>query len=480
MKRISTYYLLLLVLISLGCNNTGSSDFFEPAPAINTSLLNVDQENRLVIYNGNHTSLKDGALILDDYAYSLATGDDELILGKEYSLMINDSSYRFFYTELPVVSIDSLEGEIVDEPKIRGSITIVQKNEGVQQYDMGIELRGGVSQTYPKKSYGIELKKNSQSFEELKVSLLNMRTDGDWILDGLWNEPIRIRDYTSHEIWLEITGEDSDNSESQMGIDREYCELFVNGSYRGLYYLGERIDRKQLDLEKYDGQLGGELYKGVSWGWGVTFFGLQDYDNQKQIWSGYEAEYPDEIGELNWNNLHHLVSLVVNSDKADFDELISTQIDIDNAIDYFLFVNTIFATDNIGKNTFTAKNNANSGYYFLPWDMDGSFGNDWEGLRTDITDSVITHRLFDRLLDSPDVVSKVKTRWSDLRSNSFRSDVLKNKFRSNYTYLEQNGVYLREALIAGISNGYTSSEIEFIESWIDRRLSFLDSYVESL
>lgn len=47
---------------------------------------------------------------------------------------------------------------------------------------------------------------------------------------------------------------------------------------------------------------------------GALFSG-NDFSNDEVIWSGYKAEYPEEIGELDWTNLHDFVGAVVKSDQ---------------------------------------------------------------------------------------------------------------------------------------------------------------------
>ena len=162
----------------------------------------------------------------------------------------------------------------------------------------------------------MELWKNENGDSKLKTSLLGMRVDDDWILDGMWNEPNRIRDFTSHELWLEIGRIQNPNTNIKIGISRKYCELFLNGKYNEVYYLSEKIDRKQLDLEKYSDQIEGELYKGYTWAGGVTYSGLTDYDNYLTTWNGYEAKYPKDVGDINWTNLYNHVRFINNSSFA--------------------------------------------------------------------------------------------------------------------------------------------------------------------
>jgi len=57
---------------------------------------------------------------------------------------------------------------------------------------------------------------------------------------------------------------------------------------------------------------------------------------------------------------------------------------------------------------------------------------------------------------------------------------LKNKFSNNYQLLVKNGVYYRESIVANLTNNYSTTEIDYIKSWIDKRVAFLDTYFQNL
>ena len=93
---------------------------------------------------------------------------------------------------------------------------------------------------------------------------------------------------------------------------------------------------------------------------------------------------------------------------------------------------------------------------------------------------MLTNGLFSKLLGSPDFRSRAKLRWSELRNNTLSIASLKHLFRENYNYLASHGVYNREAMVSGLTFNYSETEIDFIESWIERRVNFLDIYFNSM
>jgi len=449
----------------------------------------VDTKNSLVLYNGNPVNF-DTRLIIEKDTFEITPVDKELLLGKAYTATHENTTYQLYRTEIPMVSLSS-EVFIEDEPKVPGKITILEKGQDPFNSLIGIETRGGFSQSFPKKSYSVELWEDNLGNDTKSESLLGLREDDDWIFDGLWNEPLRIRDFSSHALWLEIArfNYSAEEPEAKLGIERKYCEVFLNGAYWGIYYMGEKVDRKQLKLKKYNAGIRGELFKGQSHGDGVNFYGVEPYDNNEMEWSGYETKYPDDVGEFDWANIQSFVDFVVTSEKSVFDAGIANWLDIQNAVDYYLFMNMTFAQDNNGKNLYTGRYDVGSPYFFVAWDMDGTFGDDWRGLRFDDTNFILSNGLFDRLINSPIFVNELKSRWAVLKTTSLSAANLKKLLGDNFDYLKANGAYERETLDEELLFNFydeeppfnsSDMEIDFINSWIDSRLVFLDNHISSL
>lgn len=205
------------------------------------------------------------------------------------------------------------------------------------------------------------------------MSLLGLRSDDDWNLQAMYNEPLRLNNKTSFELWDKIDTLHYLNEEPDAinGVRMRYVEIFINDEYRGVYGLGEKVDRKQLKLKKHNGTIRGQLYKGDTWG-ATTFSPAPPFNNNSDTWGGFEYKHPDE--EIDWTELHEFVSFVRFSSDADFYANYQSYFSIDNAISYLIFVNLARLTDNLGKNIYVAKYNNNYPYFYVPWDLDGSLG----------------------------------------------------------------------------------------------------------
>ena len=80
-----------------------------------------------------------------------------------------------------------------------------------------------------------------------------------------------------------------------------------------------------------------------------------------------------------WQYLKDLIDAIVAMDAQDdatFCRQVESLFDLDNAIDYLLFLEAVNAVDNNLKNTFLSTYNVQKGskWFFTPWDLDATFG----------------------------------------------------------------------------------------------------------
>ena len=302
--------------------------------------------------------------------------------------MMSSDQFVLYFTPLPIISIET-NNIIVDEPKVQAVFTY-SDNEQTLSSNIGIEIRGGASQSYPKKTYDIEFWDDETGNLNVDMKFGQLREDDDWILDALYNEPLRLRSYTANKLWKQIQVPYYVNYEpkAKPGADVMYVEMFLNGVYNGLYNLSEPIDRKQLKIKKFNDNLRGELYKGYTWG-ASTFTSLPSYNNNSRVWGGYEFEYPKSSEITDWSSLYQFTNFVINSSELEFENDIWSRFEKDNFINYFLFLNLIRATDNTGKNIYLAKYKQGEPYFYIPWDLDGCFGTIWNGTNSNITDDIL-------------------------------------------------------------------------------------------
>ncbi|PIE86482.1 MAG: hypothetical protein CSA05_00180 [Bacteroidia bacterium] len=449
---------------------------------IDTIFLHKDDAKKLILIN------KDVAILNTEYPnlknrilsaglfYDFSSPVTELETGNSYAVTDqNKQTYKLYFTQLPIVSIDTSEA-IVDEPRVYAEFALCESNGNFIQNNIGIEYRGGSTQAYPKKSLRIEFWKNKNGDDTKNISLLNMRSDDDWNLQAMYNEPLRMRTKICFELWNKI---DTlyylkDETKAINGVRQKFVELFVSNEYRGVYALSERIDKKQLRLKKFkNGEIKGELYKGKEWGGATTFSDLPPYDNNKDFWGGYRYIYPKDT--TSWENLYNFVDFVINAKNADFYENYTDKFKIDNAVNYFIFMNLLRAKDNTGKNLFVAKYKKDKPYFYVPWDLDATLGINWTGEQDNISNDLISNKFYRRLILDTLFTDKLKVRWNHLRETVISTNSILALFRDYYNYLNKNGVYERELLAWNEYDFDYDGNIQYLTNWVENRIIYLDN-----
>ncbi len=397
-------------------------------------------------------------------------------INKEYKLRVETlnktQQLALTFTSLPIVQIIT-PNTILDEPKTIARITVnyVGMNESSDSYYVGIEHRGGRSQLYDKKSFGFSLKGSVTLDDNISNSFFGMNSNNDWILDAMWIDCGRLRNKTSFELWKKFDEEKND------GISSKFVELYINNEHQGLYCFNENINSEFFSLTNEDAV----LYKAISWENGATGFGVYESNPPlNYFWSGWEQKYPDPKIEINWKPLSELRRLAVNESDDVFRSQITSFIDIDNFIDYYILLNIVSASDNTGKNTFLVKANSQDKFHILPWDIDGSWGLSWDGSHDGYT-SILSNNLFDRLIETnpDDFVNKLKFRWSSLRAGVLSNIELKKLFADNFNLINNSDIIEIENK-KWESNIDMDEEEEYLMNWLENRTDFLDNYFNDL
>jgi hypothetical protein len=158
-------------------------------------------------------------------------------------------------SNLPIIIIKTDSGkDIPDAPRVFASMKIIFKGTGLRNSltdqnnaaalnyfgRIDIEIRGSSSQLLEKKQYGFSTKTPDASSSE-NVSLLGLPAENDWILNSLAFDPSLIRDYICYNLSRQM---------GEYATRTVYCEVVINGDYKGLYLLQEKIksDKNRVDI----------------------------------------------------------------------------------------------------------------------------------------------------------------------------------------------------------------------------------------
>lgn len=377
------------------------------------------------------------------------------------------SLYKVVFTGMPVMNLTSDSGSVwLYDP--------YHENAQFQQDTCTYHTRGASSAFYPKKSYKLNLKHD--------VSFLGMRSDDDWILNALYDDEGLIHNRLSYLVWQEIAS--SNHVENDESISMEYVELFVDNQYCGVYGLQERVDKKQLELGKKD-----ILYKYRSWAFpeGTDYY-LSGEETEN---SPVTLKYPKNFQYEDWNPMRDWIALFRHLEESNYD-VAKNFLDMENAIDYELFLSLSCAMDNSYKNTyFVAKYQTDGCYQMveIPWDLNNTWGNYWveisECRSTQFQERWITYEnmvsleFFSMFAVNPSEISELLfARWKELRKKVVTTEHIEEILNREFSYLHDSGAYARNEATWPPTCEHWSEDL--IYQYVEGRIAYLDSYYERI
>ena len=412
--------------------------------------------------------------------------------GKSYRLLAVKGErfrqYAVVFSGLPILCIDTDSGTEIRYEEAYGTMRLYHadtKENWVTESLMSAHIRGGSSRLNPKKSYKMTLYKKNQtgsgSLRKNNKSLLGMREDNEWLIYAMYSEDSKVRDKLSLEIWNN-SGALSIESNGFYGYHMEYMEVIQNGEHWGIYGLMEPVDYKQLDLTKEnEAQPEEYLYK-------------QKDAGVFELKGRHTAQDESQMEVLNT----YLAYL--EADDSVFAEEMPKLIDVDNALEVWLYLQAVMGMDNIERNIFYPAVWEDGQYRlrFLPWDMDYSWGNvhDFDaGNRTRFSEEILTMRiawkLGDRLirLDVDHAQDKVRERWKELRATVYADEELEKQIDAYAHQVIDSGAFGRDEAI-WLTGGHLADydklkklacdRMAFLDEWMEEPLAYLDleEYVE--
>lgn len=393
--------------------------------------------------------------------------------------------YNLVFTGMPIMELtveDTYEDVInyldkeVSVAKIRVEDPYHQELD-YQTAEGKFYIRGDGSyfDQYEKRSFKLRLTDKKKSF-------LGLREDDDWILNGLYDDAGMIHNKLSYELWNEMAV--NNNISKDYSTNMEYMELFIDGKYEGVYGLTERIDKKELSLDKND-----VLYKCRSYRVADDHNFTNDMtDDLRPV---FILKYPKDYEEADWEPIK-LWSDMFCKERFDTYEEGAATLNMENAIDYNLYCLLISGSDNMRKNLFFIADREKDGTYKMikvPWDMNATWGNPW------ITMPEANYTLYDpgtitgtdtwctdigtlQYYDEKQIAMLQLERWKELRSSFFTKEHIYSILDEQFGYLYDTGAYRRN--YQRFPNGVEYWDDYYIYEYAEKRLEFLDGYFEKL
>ncbi|MEM9259253.1 MAG: CotH kinase family protein, partial [Bacteroidota bacterium] len=172
--------------------------------------------------------------------------------------------------------------------------------------------------------------------------------------------------------------------------------------------------------------------------------------------------------------------VVVKSTDEEFNTVLTEYLHLGNLVDYFLFVQYTSAQDNGRKNIYYGKYKTDEPYFMTAWDLDGTFGNKWNGELADWEeDAIISNGFYNRMLalNTAGFNDLVCNRYGELvQKGIFDPASTRAKIQDQYDYLKHNGVYEREEERWPGSVKADQGHLDYTLDYLTRRANFLKAW----
>ncbi len=421
----------------------------------------------------------------------------------------------FITSNLPIVIISTGNVPIPDEPKIPGTMKIIDNGPGqvnhvtdsgnVYTGNIGIEVRGHFSSIFPQKPYAVETRDAGQN--ELNVPLFGFPEEHEWVLLANYNDKVFMRNVLAFKLF---------NETGHYASRTRFCEVMVNGSYQGIYIFGEKIkrDNGRVDIAKLEPNenagepmTGGYIFKLDYWDWTNSWqsnfhpIGHPNFDVH------YVYEYP-KSENITPQQKTYIKSYVNAFESALYDPYVHDStagyfryMDMNSFIDYFLVNEVSRNNDGFKKSFFMYKNRdgldkrINLGPV---WDFDWAWknidecyifahtdGSGWAYQVNDCYPDVHSPGWHIRLLQDTIFANALKCRYEQLRNNILNTDTLFSWIDTTVAFLwEAQQRHYERWPILGLNVGAPvvgpipttfEGEIQDFKNWILLRMNWLDA-----
>ena len=432
-------------------------------------------------------------------------------------------------TNLPIVWINVGGATISRTDRITATMKVIYNGEGRLNYadtvahpGQHIDYEGYVALRYrgessfdnsPKKPYSFRPidKPLEQGGEKKKVSLLGMGKDNNWALIAPYADKSMLRDLLAYEIsrpWMDYTPQG------------RFCELYLDGTYYGVYILCEVVSKGKYRLNLDDpGEEGDELTGGYLLSvernnepyYRSKYRPVMSYGKEitnRSIYFQYKSPDYDEITPAQMQYIQHRIDLMedalASNDFADPDVGYRRYLDVMSFVDYQIaqeFAHNVDAYRLSGK-FYKQRDSRDSLFKMVVWDMNLAYGNAnyYNGWRTDLWTYEANDIMYPRnesflipfwwyKLNSDSTYTKLlKHRWAQYRRKNLQEDALMAVVDSLAGVLTAEGAVARNTRAWPrwgtyvwpnyfVANSF-EEEIDFIKQWLHNRLEWMDEQLE--
>lgn len=394
-------------------------------------------------------------------------------------IIYNDEYYyetKIQLTNLPLINIITEDEITSNETETIFTYINCNKTEKVITNNSLMHIRGASSLKFDKKNYKINFV-NKNYNNDKKIYISDFYYGDSLILDAIYRDPSKIRNVLATQLWNDISNDFTDQD-----MYSEFVEVFINNEYIGLYVLSEPVNRSNLNLNKSSNDDTSIVIKTQDWFTVKSNMNFKDINSDSYL--SYELKYPNDenLYSISWNKiLSKLANYYDLSENSSY-EIIKSTWNMENYIDIIIFSAFTNNLDNqlMKNNYFYMKSLEDNEVYMQPWDMEYSFGLEYDryaerSVLKNIEDYDKIYTIFKH--SSPEINKLLIERYWQLRKSVLTKEYF-NNLLDTYKNELNRGATLRDSNICYEYD--VEEEIEEIRIWIYNRLEYFDEYIKDL
>ena len=381
------------------------------------------------------------ACFADDYLWDACR--DAVAQGTRYRLLVRkDGMYCYqdiIFTGLPLVSLScGTEPEKILGEDVPAEL-VFSAPGGTLASHARIHRRGGASfiRESEKRGYRVELTRNADGTRKTRQEIPVIGEADTFILLPIVQDETKMRERIGWELWNSLC-----SAEEPLGRRNVfYCEVFLNGDYRGVYLAMKPYNAAE-ELARAGAGEEGALYRTA-----VTRFlrGRPAIEHPK-IPAGSYRVYASPGNDAQ-AGIEPYTQLLTEEDD-DFLRDFAERMDIDSLIRFDLFVQACALADNVFNNMYVciARREGRTRIRVAPWDLDLSFGMKREDIGQEF-ENWVYYPLIDRalLLDCAGLRARFAERWAEYRAGVFSEESVPALAERFAAELNDSGAMAREA-----------------------------------
>lgn len=250
------------------------------------------------------------------------------------------------------------------------------KDSPVLKTQIKIRVRGNTSRWFDKQSFAI--KTIHHDGENKNVSIMGMEADHDWALHGPFLDKTLMRNYVA----MNLAGELMDYAP-----DVRFCEVVINGEYRGVYVMMETINRGtgriQIEKPNKTRNVTGYIVEMDNDTQPNEITKLNEFAKYSQILrknAFFNVRYPrtesltPQLKDYIERDMSRFEKALYSFDYDTFRYGYKNFIDVDEFVDYFILMEVFVQHDTGNLSTFFYKD-VNGKFKPAVWDFNNSLGN---------------------------------------------------------------------------------------------------------